>query len=86
MNRQHPTTTFLGASCALIVTLISVSIAAAADTKPSKRPNVVWIMMDDCRADALGCYGQPWAKTPHMDAVAERGVRFGVAIVQNPVF
>jgi arylsulfatase A-like enzyme len=42
-------------------------------------------MMDDGRADALGCYGRPWAKTPHMDAIAARGVLFRTATVQNPV-
>jgi arylsulfatase A-like enzyme len=42
-------------------------------------------MLDDGRADTLGCYGAPWAKTPHLDALAKGGVRFEVAIVQNPV-
>ena len=51
----------------------------------NKRPNILWIMMDDCRCDALGCYGRPWPKTPNMDAVAKRGVRFDAAIVQGPV-
>jgi len=51
----------------------------------NRRPSVLWIMMDDGRADALGCYGRPWAKTPHMDRIAAEGVRFDVAIVQNPV-
>ena len=41
--------------------------------------------MDDCRQDALGCYGTSWAKTPHMDSIATRGVRFDNAIIQNAV-
>jgi arylsulfatase A-like enzyme len=57
----------------------------AGESAASKRPNVLWIMMDDCRADAVGCYGKPWARTPNMDACAKRGVRFDVAIIQNPV-
>jgi len=51
----------------------------------TRRPNVLWIMMDDGRADAVGCYGRSWARTPHMDALAGNGVRFETAIVQNPV-
>lgn len=51
----------------------------------SERPNILWIMMDDGRADAVGCYGKEWAKTPNMDRIASRGVRFAIAIVQNPV-
>ncbi len=50
-----------------------------------KRPNILWIMFDDGRADALGCYGRSWPKTSHMDALAANGVRFETAIVQNPV-
>ena len=38
--------------------------------EPGKRPNILWIMLDDCRADALSCYGQPWAKTPNFDSIA----------------
>jgi len=53
--------------------------------KKSKRPNVLWIMMDDGRADAVGCYGRAWAQTPNMDGIASQGVRFASAIVQNPV-
>lgn len=48
-------------------------------------PDILWIHMDDGRADALGCYDAPWARTPHLDALAARGVRFDQAIVQSPV-
>jgi arylsulfatase len=51
----------------------------------TKRPNILWIMMDDGRADAVGCYGKSWVRTPHMDALAGDGVCFQKAIVQNPV-
>lgn len=55
------------------------------DRKKAKRPNILWIMMDDGRADAVGCYGKTWARTPHMDALAGDGICFQKAIVQNPV-
>lgn len=42
-------------------------------------------MPDQLRADALGCFGSPVAKTPHIDALAERGVRFDDAWAQHPV-
>ncbi len=63
--------------------LAGCGLFAGAEELPT--PNVLWIMMDDCRADALSCYGRPWARTPHMDDIARRGVRFDVAVVQNPV-
>lgn len=57
----------------------------AAQKRQAKRPNILWIMLDDGRADAVGCYGRSWARTPHMDALAANGVRFETAIIQNPV-
>jgi len=52
---------------------------------PTRRPSVLWIMFDDGRADALGCYGRHWARTPHLDRIAAEGVRFEHAVVQGPV-
>jgi arylsulfatase A-like enzyme len=50
-----------------------------------EHPNILWIKMDDCRMDALGCYGSKWAKTPNMDRLADNGVLFKEAICQSPV-
>ena len=49
------------------------------------RPNVVVFMPDQLRADAIGCFGNAVARTPHIDALAERGVRFSDAWAQHPV-
>ncbi|SOE18416.1 arylsulfatase A-like enzyme [Hoeflea halophila] len=48
-------------------------------------PNVLWIMADQLRFDYLSCYGHPHLDTPHIDALAGRGVRFNKAYVQSPV-
>ena len=39
-------------------------------------PNIVLIVADDHGLDALGCYGNPVIKTPHLDALAADGTRF----------
>ena len=65
-----------------LLLLAGSGTAAAASSSP---PDVLWIMLDDGRADTLSCYGRPWADTPHMDRIAREGVRFETAIVQNPV-
>ncbi|MCV0395663.1 MAG: alkaline phosphatase family protein [Rhizobiaceae bacterium] len=47
--------------------------------------NILFIMADQLRADYLSCYGHPTLKTPAMDALAARGVRFDRAYVQATV-
>ncbi|MBT6167147.1 MAG: sulfatase-like hydrolase/transferase, partial [Verrucomicrobia bacterium] len=42
----------------------------------SPRPNVVFILTDDQRSDALGCMGHPHLKTPHIDRLAQEGLLF----------
>lgn len=41
-----------------------------------ERPNVLFILCDDLRPDALGCYGSKHVKTPHIDRIAKEGVLF----------
>lgn len=45
----------------------------------------VWIMTDSTRYDMVGCYGNAVMKTPNIDALAERGVRFERAYTTQPV-
>ncbi len=40
-----------------------------------ERPNILWISTEDF-SPHLGCYGDPVAKTPNLDRLAEQGVRF----------
>ncbi|MGE0725997.1 MAG: alkaline phosphatase family protein [Alphaproteobacteria bacterium] len=47
--------------------------------------NILFIMCDQLRADHLGCAGHPHLKTPNLDALARRGVRFDRAFVQSGV-
>ena len=55
--------------------------------KPTDAPNIVWIFCDELRADALGCYGNPYTaiKTPNLDHLARDGVRFDRFYVNSPV-
>lgn len=47
----------------------------------SRRPNLVFVLCDDHRHDALGCAGHPWVRTPHLDRLADEGVHFTNAFV-----
>src|SRR5882724_5655202 len=51
----------------------------------ANRPNVLVILTDDQRFDLLGCAGHPILKTPHIDGLAKRGVRFLNAFVSTPI-
>ncbi len=47
--------------------------------------NILFIMCDQLRWDYLSCYGHPTLQTPHLDALAARGVRFDRAYCQAPL-
>jgi len=49
------------------------------------RPNFLFFITDQHRADYLGCYGHPLLRTPHIDSIAARGTRFERFYVATPV-
>ncbi len=76
-----------GWALVLAVSLLAPRPATAAEGnaagKPARPPNVLLLVSDDCRA-VHGCYGQP-TKTPHIDRLAARGLRFEHAYCQYPL-
>lgn len=60
------------------LTGISATIALAAD-----KPNILFIAVDDLRPQ-MNCYGKSFMKTPHLDALAARGVLFERAYCMVP--
>lgn len=48
-------------------------------------PNILVLMADQLRFDWLGCAGTPGVSTPHIDALAARGVRFTRAVTNSAV-
>lgn len=61
-----------------IVLLLSLSPLAAAS-----RPNIIVMMTDDQRSDAMSCAGNPVLQTPNMDRLAREGMRFRNMFVTN---
>jgi arylsulfatase A-like enzyme len=51
----------------------------------SKKPNIIFILTDDQRAEAMGYAGNKIIKTPEMDKLASQGIYFKNAFVTTPI-
>lgn len=50
-----------------------------------KQPNIVFIMSDDHAAHAMSCYGSKVNQTPHLDRIANEGMRFDQCFCTNSI-
>src|SRR5687768_18456718 len=71
-----------------VVALLAVASAAAGQTVteggPAARPNILWITSED-HGPHMGCYGDAYATTPNVDALAKRGLRYRYCWSNAPV-
>ena len=68
----------------IVLGALALLLSPASAQQPGKRPNVLFFAVDDLRTD-IGCYGHKEAKTPHIDALASRGMIFRRAYCQQAV-
>ncbi|MEZ5302851.1 MAG: sulfatase, partial [Verrucomicrobiales bacterium] len=68
----------------LLLAFAAALIGAPAPAPAAERPNVLLILVDDLKP-ALGCYGDPLAKTPNLDRFAASGLRFDAAYCNQAV-
>ncbi len=66
-------------------TLSFLFIISGCREKPSKRPNIVFIMSDDHASKAISAYGGGLINTPHLDKMAEQGLLFENSFVTNSI-
>jgi len=68
----------------MFLLLLMLSSVTTSLTAAERRPNVLFLIADDLN-NMLGCYGDGLAKTPHLDRLAARGVRFERAYCSYPL-
>lgn len=54
-------------------------------SKNSRKPNIIFALIDDMGWKDLGCYGSEFYETPNLDQLAEEGIRFTDAYAACPV-
>jgi len=70
-------------SSTMLRSLVCILLFASASVA-AERPNIVWIVWEDSSPN-LGCYGDPDAVTPNLDAFAKSGIRFERCFTHAPV-
>ena len=63
----------------------ALAAAAVNAQGTNAKPNIIYIMCDDMGYGDLGCYGQMYIATPHIDQMAAEGMRFTQAYAGSPV-
>jgi len=71
LNRRE----FLLAASGSVAEVLFQGTGAFGQEKDKPRPNFLWISTEDISPD-LGCYGDTYAVTPHLDAMAAQGIRY----------
>lgn len=64
---------------------LAAAAAGALRGAGEARPNVLFIMVDEMRWDAMGCEQHPVVRTPNLDRLAREGVRFAHSYTVSPV-
>ncbi len=75
---------FLKAGGGALAGIYALRLTGCAPREGERRPNILFLMADQFRWDALGAVN-PLIKTPNLDSLAERGVRFDQATVNAPM-
>jgi arylsulfatase A-like enzyme len=69
----------------VILLLLYFSVLSCAIAADTPRPNILFIMVDEMRCDAMSCAGHPIVKTPNLDRLAREGTRFTTAYTCSAV-
>ena len=65
--------------------LLVTTVRAQKINQKDQRPNIIFILTDDQRFDAIGYAGNQYVNTPEMDKLAKEGTYFNTAMVTTPI-
>lgn len=68
-----------------LILLVSFNFLNAQQQNNKDKPNIIFILTDDQRNDAVGYAGNPYVNTPEIDKLAKEGTTFNSAIVTTPI-
>ena len=72
-------------STVLIILLLTIGFSSCQKSSETKQPNIIFLLTDDQRFDALGAAGNDIIQTPHLDKLADEGIRFSNAYVTTSI-
>ena len=70
---------------AMLLLIFALVCMAQSDRQQQRRPNIIFILVDDLRWDDLGAAGHPFVKTPNIDRIAGEGALFRNAFITAPL-
>ncbi|PWJ56704.1 arylsulfatase A-like enzyme [Dyadobacter jejuensis] len=85
MNKPKSVFAGLLAATGLTAFILMAAKAPHTEAPSSAKPNIIYLLTDDQRADALGAMGNPIIKTPHLDQLANKGLLFKNAYVTTSI-
>jgi arylsulfatase A-like enzyme len=81
MNRRD----FLKTTAASVLALTALPRSARSEAASEKRPNILFIFIDDMGYADPSCFGNPKMQTPHIDRLAREGMRLTNFYVNSPI-
>lgn len=70
---------------AIVLMIVGSVCLSSTDSQQQRRPNIIFILVDDLRWDDLGIAGHPFVKTPNIDWIGREGARFRNAFMTTPL-
>lgn len=72
-------------TCLVVLLASSFFESACFAQQEMESPNIIFLLTDDQRWDAMGCAGNTIIQTPEMDQLAQSGIRFSHSFVTTPI-